>query len=74
MRTSLLAKLLTTSALTAALLGGPAHAASASSNPDGGDFIVDCPQPSYINIEENTASGGGMIIQPTCSRDTIVRK
>jgi hypothetical protein len=71
-RTARLGRLIATSALTLGLLGGTAQAAIAASKPDG-DFIVNCPQNTGINIEVNNASGGSIISQPTCSRDTFIR-
>jgi hypothetical protein len=64
--------LIATSALTLAFVAGQAQAANAETNPDDDDFFVLCNQPALVNIEYTFASGGAIISQPNCSRDTFI--
>jgi hypothetical protein len=70
-RTARFVGLIATSALTLGLLAGPARAASAADVP-GDDVIIDCFQPLLVNIELTYASGGAIINEPNCSRDTFI--
>jgi hypothetical protein len=65
--------LIATSALTLGFVAGPAQAAKAETDPgDDDDFFVFCNQPALVNIVLTEASGGGIISQPDCSRDTFI--
>lgn len=66
--------LIATSALILGLVAGPAHAADDPGDPDDDDFFVFCNQPALVNIVLTTASGGAVISQPDCSRDTFIAR
>jgi hypothetical protein len=64
--------LIATSVLVLSLVARPAQAANAAADPDDDDFFVFCNQPALVNIVLTTASGGAVISQPDCSRDTFI--
>lgn len=62
--------LIATAALTLGLLAGPAHAADRE---DEADFLsLLCETPALVNITLTSASGGAVVSQPACSRDTFI--